>query len=274
MNYADLEALHAAIGEGHVSAKAVAQRVQRELRRRRGADLDHRHPAPAQAPRRTRQGRRPRRGARRRAGAPVPVLHAGARRRDRRLRHPGPGRVGPPGRLRQRRRPAPARAARLIEVEWDGERSGSWVVLRSRSRPSTGPSCCATWPTVLADHHVNIVSCVDPHQRRPGGPPPLRLRAVRPLPPRLDPRRRAAGRLDLRGVSGPAGQDAWPTRAAPASSPPAAGAPIHRHMALLEWVGQAQKTGAVSLVVPTRNEAGNVIELLGSPRRPSPRTAP
>ena len=33
-------------------------------------------------------------------------------------------------------------------------------------------------------------------------------------------------------------------------------------MALLEWVGQVQKTGAVSLVVPTRNEAGNVIELL------------
>src|SRR5207244_4773012 len=29
MNYADLEALHAAIGEGHVSAKAVAQRIQR-----------------------------------------------------------------------------------------------------------------------------------------------------------------------------------------------------------------------------------------------------
>src|SRR5205814_7547701 len=32
MNYADLEALHAAIGEGHVSGKAVAQRIQREMR--------------------------------------------------------------------------------------------------------------------------------------------------------------------------------------------------------------------------------------------------
>ncbi|MGQ0825739.1 MAG: RelA/SpoT family protein [Actinomycetota bacterium] len=32
LNYADLEALHAALGEGHVSAKAVVQRVQRELR--------------------------------------------------------------------------------------------------------------------------------------------------------------------------------------------------------------------------------------------------
>src|SRR5207244_2673375 len=32
MNYADLEALHAALGEGHVSAKAVAERISRELR--------------------------------------------------------------------------------------------------------------------------------------------------------------------------------------------------------------------------------------------------
>jgi GTP diphosphokinase / guanosine-3',5'-bis(diphosphate) 3'-diphosphatase len=32
MHYADLDALHAAVGEGHVSARAVAQRVHRELR--------------------------------------------------------------------------------------------------------------------------------------------------------------------------------------------------------------------------------------------------
>ncbi len=32
MNYADLDALYAALGEGHVSAKSIAQRVQRELR--------------------------------------------------------------------------------------------------------------------------------------------------------------------------------------------------------------------------------------------------
>src|SRR5262245_8590849 len=32
LNYTDLEALHAAIGEGHISGKAVVQRVQRELR--------------------------------------------------------------------------------------------------------------------------------------------------------------------------------------------------------------------------------------------------
>jgi GTP pyrophosphokinase len=32
MNYGDLESLHAAIGEHHVSAKTVAQRIQKELR--------------------------------------------------------------------------------------------------------------------------------------------------------------------------------------------------------------------------------------------------
>src|SRR5207245_2657270 len=31
MNYTDLDALHAAIGEGHVAAKAVAQRIHREV---------------------------------------------------------------------------------------------------------------------------------------------------------------------------------------------------------------------------------------------------
>jgi len=54
MHYADVDALHAAIGEGHVSAQAVAQRLQRELlggeeqlpittrRPPRGPKLDHR----------------------------------------------------------------------------------------------------------------------------------------------------------------------------------------------------------------------------------------
>src|SRR5207249_5254738 len=32
MNYTDLDALHASIGEGHVSAKSIAQRIARELR--------------------------------------------------------------------------------------------------------------------------------------------------------------------------------------------------------------------------------------------------
>ncbi|MDP8976717.1 MAG: bifunctional (p)ppGpp synthetase/guanosine-3',5'-bis(diphosphate) 3'-pyrophosphohydrolase [Actinomycetota bacterium] len=51
MNYVDGEAFHAAIGEGHVSAKAVAQRVARELR---GGDHEEQLPSTARRPRRSR----------------------------------------------------------------------------------------------------------------------------------------------------------------------------------------------------------------------------
>ncbi|TMK89237.1 MAG: bifunctional (p)ppGpp synthetase/guanosine-3',5'-bis(diphosphate) 3'-pyrophosphohydrolase, partial [Actinobacteria bacterium] len=52
MNYADLDALHAAIGEGHVSAKSVAQRIARELR---GGDHEEQLPATARQPRPSRR---------------------------------------------------------------------------------------------------------------------------------------------------------------------------------------------------------------------------
>ena len=109
LNYADLDALHAAIGENHVSAKSVAARIARAAPRRRsggrGAAAHHGPPAPAAQPLRIRPraDRRARRGPRRRDGAAVEVLHAGAGRRAAGLHHQGPRRVGAPGRLRQRR---------------------------------------------------------------------------------------------------------------------------------------------------------------------------
>ncbi|MDQ3569915.1 MAG: bifunctional (p)ppGpp synthetase/guanosine-3',5'-bis(diphosphate) 3'-pyrophosphohydrolase [Actinomycetota bacterium] len=51
MNYVDGDAFHAAIGEGHVSAKSVAQRVARELR---GGDHEEQLPSTARQPRRPR----------------------------------------------------------------------------------------------------------------------------------------------------------------------------------------------------------------------------
>ena len=93
MNYADLDALHAAIGEGHVSAQSVVQRLRPRAPRRRDEEqlpttARSASGAPAAAAGR---GRRLRRGPRRHDGAAVPVLHAGAGRRDHRLRHPGRG---------------------------------------------------------------------------------------------------------------------------------------------------------------------------------------
>ena len=105
MNYGDLESLHAAIGEHHVSAKTVAQRIQRELR---GGEEQLPVTATGPVARQSRRsgGRRARRGARRHPRAPLAVLHPGARRRDHGLRHPWPRRVGAPDRLRQRHEPA------------------------------------------------------------------------------------------------------------------------------------------------------------------------
>ena len=41
MHYADLDTLHAAVGEGHVSAKAVVQRLAAGVAGRRGATARH-----------------------------------------------------------------------------------------------------------------------------------------------------------------------------------------------------------------------------------------
>src|SRR5438067_8344669 len=49
MNYLDLDALHAAIGEGHVSARSVVQRLSREMR---GGDTELQLPMTARQPRR------------------------------------------------------------------------------------------------------------------------------------------------------------------------------------------------------------------------------
>ncbi|HUS60546.1 MAG TPA: TGS domain-containing protein, partial [Acidimicrobiales bacterium] len=52
MSYADLDALHAGIGDGHVSAKSIAQRLARELH---GGDHEEQLPATARQPRSTKR---------------------------------------------------------------------------------------------------------------------------------------------------------------------------------------------------------------------------
>ena len=164
LNYVDLDALYAAIGESHVSGKAIAARIAKKLREvdpsqrgRRGA-AHHRAAAAAARRRQAPAGRRARRGARRPHGAPVAVLHAGARRRDPRVRHPRPRRVGPPGRLRQRRvaggRPeGPPHRRRVGRVPRRH--------LRRRHRGEgarPGPPAPRRGVASMSDHHVNILS--------------------------------------------------------------------------------------------------------------------
>ncbi len=159
LNYLDVEALHAAIGEGHVAAKTVAQRIGRELR----GDEEHEEPAPATIARPLRPSRRPS------VGVHVEGLDDLLVRLSRCCNPmPGDSIVGfvTTGRGVSVHRADCANASsmasnmgeRQIEVEWDRERGGSFVVsieveALDRSKLLRDVS------TVLADHHVNILSC-------------------------------------------------------------------------------------------------------------------
>ncbi|HEX2063199.1 MAG TPA: bifunctional (p)ppGpp synthetase/guanosine-3',5'-bis(diphosphate) 3'-pyrophosphohydrolase, partial [Acidimicrobiales bacterium] len=157
MNYVAVDALHAAIGEGHVSAKSVAQRLARELR---GGDHEEQLPSTALQPRRP--------GRRRSVGVHVEGLDDVMVRLSRCCTPvPGDAIVGfvTRGRGVSVHRADCANAVTLttsmgerqIEVEWDGSRAGVFVAsieveALDRARLLGDVS------TALADHHVNIVA--------------------------------------------------------------------------------------------------------------------
>ena len=157
LNYADLEALHQAIGEHHVSAQSVAQRVARELR---GGENEEQLPTTVSRPARSRvQGS---------GGVHVEGLD------DVMVRLalcctpvPGDEIVGfvTSSRGVSVHRSDCANAVTLttsmgerqIEVDWDGARTGVFVAsievqALDRARLLGDVS------TALADHHVNIVA--------------------------------------------------------------------------------------------------------------------
>jgi guanosine-3',5'-bis(diphosphate) 3'-pyrophosphohydrolase len=157
LNYQDLDALHAAIGEGHVSARSVAQRVARELR---GGDLEEQLPTTARAPRRP--------SRRRAVGVYVEGLDDVMIRLSRCCTPvPGDSIVGfiTRGRGVSVHRADCANAIsltagtkeRVIEVEWDRDTTGVFaasveVKALDRSR------LLADVTRVLAEHHLNILS--------------------------------------------------------------------------------------------------------------------
>ncbi|HEV3362555.1 MAG TPA: ACT domain-containing protein, partial [Acidimicrobiia bacterium] len=156
MNYADLDALHAAIGEGHVAAKAVAQRIQRELR---GGEEQLSTTA-------TRPRRKTRTSSK--VGVHVEGLDDVLVRLSRCCTPvPGDEIIGfvTRGRGVSVHRADCANAAgltsqssRLIEVEWDGQSSGSWVV-SIQIEALDRSKLLRDVAEVLADHHVDIISC-------------------------------------------------------------------------------------------------------------------
>ncbi len=157
IHYADLEALHIAIGENHVSAKSVAQRVARELR---GGDHEVQLPATIREPRRQKR--------RQSAGVHVEGLDDVMVRLSRCCTPvPGDEIIGfvTRGRGVSVHRADCANAVslssgqrdRVIDVEWDRESGGSFVAsieLRALDRSKL----LRDVSTILSDHHVNILS--------------------------------------------------------------------------------------------------------------------
>jgi GTP pyrophosphokinase len=156
MHYAELDALYAAIGEGHVSGQAIAQRLARDLR---GGDHDVQLPTTVRQPRRaaSRQG----------IGLHVEGLDDVMVRLARCCTPvPGDEITGfvTRGRGVSVHRSDCANAAalaahevgRLIEVEWDRDRPGSFLAaleVRALDRTRLGVDI---WK-VLSDHHLNIL---------------------------------------------------------------------------------------------------------------------
>jgi GTP pyrophosphokinase len=155
LHYTDLDALCAAVGEGHVSGQAVAQRLTRELR---GGEQDVQLPSTVRQPRRpSQQG----------IGLHVEGLDDVMVRLARCCTPvPGDEVIGfvTRGRGVSVHRSDCANAAalaatevgRLIEVEWDRDRPGSFLAaleIKALDRTRLGVDI---WK-VLSDHHLNIL---------------------------------------------------------------------------------------------------------------------
>jgi GTP diphosphokinase / guanosine-3',5'-bis(diphosphate) 3'-diphosphatase len=164
LNYADLDALKAAIGENHVSAKSVAERVKKLLQ-----DVDptreEQLPITAREPRRDRT----RRDRARSSGVHVEGLDDVMVRLSRCCTPvPGDEIMGfvTRGRGVSVHRADCANAIslslgqgdRLIDVEWDNAPGGTFVA-SIEVKALDRAKLLRDVSVVLADHHVNILSC-------------------------------------------------------------------------------------------------------------------
>ena len=225
LHFPDLSGLYAAVGEGHVSRparRAAAGRAARRGRGRRGGARRAGHPVdgpPAQVRGRRRGGgARRRRPDRRALHQARPLLHARARRRHPRLRHP-----------RRRRSactaptaPTPATCRRAPSgwstCAWSVS-PGSVFLVAIQVEALDRHRLLSDVTKVLADEKVNILSASVHDLARPGGGVPVHLRDGRPQAPRAPAAGGAQRRGRLRRVPGDVGDltARLPTTAAPRS---------------------------------------------------------
>jgi guanosine-3',5'-bis(diphosphate) 3'-pyrophosphohydrolase len=161
MNYADLDALYAAIGENHVSAKAVAARITKSLREV-GPEQEETLPTTIRQPRRGRAARGP-------TGVHVEGLDDVFVRLSRCCTPvPGDEIIGfvTRGRGVSVHRAdcanavslASGQADRLIDVEWDIEPGGVFIA-SVEVKALDRAKLLRDVTVAFADHHVNILSC-------------------------------------------------------------------------------------------------------------------
>ncbi len=157
LNYVDLDTLHIAIGENHLSAKSVAQRVARHLHSGEG---EEQLPTTARAPRRRKPA----------AGVHVEGLDDVMIRLSRCCTPvPGDEIMGfvTRGRGVSVHRSDCANAVslssrqhdRLIEVEWDQDHSSDTFVVSVEVKALDRSRLLRDVSATLADHHVNILAC-------------------------------------------------------------------------------------------------------------------
>ncbi|MBW3574317.1 MAG: bifunctional (p)ppGpp synthetase/guanosine-3',5'-bis(diphosphate) 3'-pyrophosphohydrolase [Actinobacteria bacterium] len=157
MSFADLDSLHIAIGERHVSAKSVAQRVARELRSGEG---EEQLPVTARTPRR----RRPTAGVHveglddvmvrlSRCCTPVPgdeIIGFVTR---------GRGVTVHRSDCRNAVSLAEGEHDRIIEVDWDQHWGPGTFVVSIEVKALDRSKLLRDVSATLADHHVNILAC-------------------------------------------------------------------------------------------------------------------
>ena len=210
MHYADLDGLYASIGEGHVSGQAVAQRLARELR---GGDQDVQLPSTVRQPRRanSRQG----------IGLHVEGLDDVMVRLARCCTPvPGDEIIGfvTRGRGVSVHRSDCANAAalaagevgRLIEVEWDRDKPGQLPGCPGDKGAGPDPARRRRLEGALRPPPEHPAQR-EPHRGRPGEQDAVRVRAGRPGPSRVGPRRAQAGGQRVRRLPGVTGVgQQWP----------------------------------------------------------------
>jgi GTP pyrophosphokinase len=160
LKFADVEALYVAIGEHHVSARSVAQRIARGFKT---GEEEEQLPATIAKPRRTRRGRNG-------AGVHVEGLDDLMVRLSRCCTPvPGDEIIGFVTRGRgvtvHRADCANAvslghtEAARLIDVDWDGDTTDSMFIASIEVKALDRSRLLRDVSNALSDHHVNIVAC-------------------------------------------------------------------------------------------------------------------